>query len=138
MTLAKSNLSTPYQDEAEDLTCYVSSAVTGKTFVDISENRASGPLLNTATDGSNYHVGPASAGARGLGVASYDAGVGELVRVQIKAKRIAQVTAGASITAGAQVEIGTGGKVITLATGIPVGKALTAATNNNDAQILLY
>jgi hypothetical protein len=134
----RQNISTPYQDEADDLTCRATTAVVGKTFVDISGNRTSGPLLNAATDGSNYLIAPCAAGARGLGVASYDGAIGDFVRVQIRPGRIAQVTAGGTIAAGAEVEVTTGGKVITFASGIKVGKCLNGAVNNGDAEIRLY
>lgn len=143
MAIAKQNVSTPYYDEGEDLTCIVTTAVTGKTFVDISGNRAAGGTsatdgLNTSTAGNNYPIAPAAAGARGLGVASYDGAIGDLVKVQCAPGRVAQVTAGGTIAAGAQVEITTGGKVITLASGIAVGKCLNGAVNNGNAEIKLY
>lgn len=43
---------------------------------------------------------------------------------------VAMVTAGAAIAAGAQVEVGTAGKAITLAAGVPAGRALTAAAGD--------
>lgn len=149
MTIAPANVSTPYYSAGEDLTCIVvTAAVTGKTFVDIAGNRAAGAdgasvpsgtdSLNTDTTGNNYKVTPAAAGARGLGVASNDAAVGQLVRVQCQPGRVAQVTAGATIAAGAEVEITTGGKVITFSSGIKVGKCLNGAVNNGNAEIKLY
>jgi hypothetical protein len=48
------------------------------------------------------------------------------------------VTGGAAITAGAEVEVGTGGKAITLASGRAVGQALETGANNTDTLIRLY
>ena len=48
------------------------------------------------------------------------------------------VTAGAAITAGAEVEVGASGKAITLASGKAVGRALTTAANNADVYVRLY
>jgi hypothetical protein len=116
----------------------VGSAVTGKTFVRISANRQAGPGLNTSTSGGNVTVAPATAAAKPFGVASYDGAVGDIIDIQTAPGRVVPVTASGAIAAGAQVEVGTGGVVVTLASGIAVGMCLSATTDGNDAQIKLY
>lgn len=72
----------------------------------------------------------ASAAGNALGVARSDAASGALVPVDVLGTAVA--TAGAAITAGAHVEIGTAGKVVTLASGKAVGVALEAAGADGD------
>jgi predicted RecA/RadA family phage recombinase len=50
---------------------------------------------------------------------------------------VVPITAGGTIAAGARVEVGSTGKVVTLASGVAIGMCLTGATNNNDAMIAL-
>jgi hypothetical protein len=50
---------------------------------------------------------------------------------------IVPVTAGGTIAAGAQVEVGTNGQAVTLASGKAVGTCCDGATNGNDARIAL-
>lgn len=124
------NEAIPLFRPGSDVTCLTTAAVTGKTFVDISATvDATTGLLKVAT---------AAAGARALGVAAYDAGSGARVPVIAGPGTIVYVTGGAGITAGAEVEVGTGGKVITLASGKAVGKSLGTGANNTDTLIRLY
>ncbi|MCA1782238.1 MAG: DUF2190 family protein [Intrasporangiaceae bacterium] len=51
---------------------------------------------------------------------------------------VVPVTAAGAIAAFAEVEVDATGKVVTLATGVPVGFAVTAAADTEDAQIALY
>jgi hypothetical protein len=74
--------------------------------------------------------GVAAAGANALGFAQLDAASG--TRVTVTAGGTAVAIAGAAITAGAAVEVGTQGRVITRASGVTVGRALTAATAAGD------
>lgn len=110
-----------------EVTVQTTGAVTGKTFVGVSATR-------DATTGL-IKVAPATAAAKPFGVASYDAASGATLSVQRAG--ILPVTAGGTIAFGALVEIATGGKVVTLASGVPVGQALEAGTNNNDVLIAL-
>lgn len=109
------------------VTAVTTAAVTGKTFVGVSATRdpASGLVK----------VAPATAAGKPFGVASFDAASGGTVTVLRGG--IVAVAAGGSITAGTQVEIGTGGKVVTLASGVPVGLALETGSNNSDVLIAL-
>lgn len=109
-----------------DVTGVASAAVTGKRLVKISGNRS----------GGNVSVAPADAGGRAFGVARDDAATGQLVAVA--RQRVVRVTAGAGIAAFAEVEVGSAGKVVTKASGVAVGFALTGASTDTDAEISLY
>lgn len=72
-----------------------------------------------------------AAGAGARGVAATDAAaIGDLVPVDVLGTSV--VTAGAAIAKDAKVQIGTDGKVITLAAGVAVGVALEAAASDGD------
>ena len=121
----------PLYQPGKHLTAIVAgAAVTGKTFVDIS-----GATLDPAT-GALISVATATAAGKILGVAAFDAGLA--ARLSVIGEGVVPVTAGAAITAGAEVEVGTGGKAITLASGKAVGRALTTAANNADVYVRLY
>jgi predicted RecA/RadA family phage recombinase len=124
--MAIANECQPYYTPGRDVTGTASSAVTGKRLLDIAGNRN--------TDGT-FNVAHCTAAAAPFGVAAYDAASGE--QVGVIRGGIVPITAGGTIAYGARVEVATGGKVVTLASGVPVGKCLTAATNNNDAMIAL-
>lgn len=124
------NEAIPLFRPGSDVTCLTTAAVTGKTFVNIS-------ATVDATTGM-IKVATASAGTRAFGVATYDAGSGARVPVICGPGTIVHVTGGAAITAGAEVEVGTGGKAITLASGRAVGQALSTGANNTDTLIRLY
>jgi hypothetical protein len=72
---------------------------------------------------------PAGA-ANSLGIVDTDAASGDNVAVTVLGTAIA--TAGAPITAGALLEVGTAGKLVTRSAGAIVGRALTAAGADND------
>lgn len=71
---------------------------------------------------------PAS-GAAALGVFADSAETGDDVAVDLG---VIPVEAGAAITAGAEVQAGTNGKVITKAAGVAVGRAIDTATADGD------
>ncbi|WP_228002146.1 capsid cement protein [Nocardia australiensis] len=111
-----------------DVTVLATAAVTGSTFVNISASRDAATGL--------IKVAPATAAGAAFGVATADiasGGVGAVIK-----GGIVPVTAGGAIAAGAQVEIAAGGKVVTLASGIAVGQAVEAGTNNNPVFVNLY
>jgi predicted RecA/RadA family phage recombinase len=128
----------PFYEPGKSITCQASATVTGKRFVAISGNRQSGPALSTATDGGNYLVAPAGAGVRAFGVSGHDAASGEKVKVRRGSGWVLPVTAGGTITAGAEVECDSVGRAIALASGKALGIATTGATSGNDAEIALY
>uniref|UniRef100_UPI001F4AFBF1 capsid cement protein n=1 Tax=Klebsiella pneumoniae TaxID=573 RepID=UPI001F4AFBF1 len=101
--------------------------VTGSTFVGVSATRdAATGLVKVAT---------ATAAAKAFGVASADIASG--ATGLIHRGGILFVTAGGSITAGAQVEVGSGGKAVTLASGGAVGTALGTGSSNNPVLVAL-
>lgn len=113
-----------------DITVLTTAAVTGKTFVGVSAAR------DTAT--GLIKAAPATAAGPALGVAARDAASGARGAVIAGPGTILFVTAGGTIAAGAQVEVGSAGKAVTLASGIAVGLALEAGTSGNDLLIKLY
>lgn len=115
-------------EPGQDISGRCSAAVTGKRFLKISGNRASG----------NVAVAHADAGGRTCGVSGRDAGNGELVRVMRGNSRVVHVTAGGPIAAFAEVEVGAGGVAVTKDSGTAVGYALTAADDGAPAEISLY
>jgi len=121
------NECTPLFRPGRDITGLTTGAVTGKTFVDVSATRGADGMIKVAT---------AAGGAKAFGVAKYDAASGALVG--ILRGGVVPVTAGGTIAFGAEVEVGTAGKAITLASGKAVGKAVEAGTNGNDIQIAFY
>lgn len=127
----------PYYEPQGRLTGYCSAAVVGKTFVDISGAIQSGPLLNTSANGGNITVATAAAASHALGVAAFDAPINTQVTIYVQGMTV-PVTAGANIASGVDVEVGATGFAVTLASGKPVGKCLTAALSGADAMIRLY
>jgi hypothetical protein len=111
-----------------DITAVTTGAVVGKTFVDYSAALATG-LVSVVT---------ATAAGKVAGVAAYDAASGARVAVIRGKGQIVPVTAGAAITALAEVEVGTGGKVVTFSAGVKVGRALSTGVNNTDCFVELY
>ena len=109
-----------------DVTVKTTAAVTGKTFVAVSGNRDSDGLIKCAT---------AAGAAKAFGVAARDVASGDVGLVLRGG--IVNVTAGGAIAAGAQVEVGAGGKAVTLASGVAVGHAVETGTSNNDVLIAL-
>jgi hypothetical protein len=125
------NEAIPLFRPGSDVTCLTTGAVTGKRLVGVS-------ATVDATTGL-IKVAHAGAGVRALGVAAYDAASGARVPVIAGPGTIVHVTSGAAITAGAQVEVGTTGRAITLASGVAVGHALsTAAGADVDVLVRLY
>jgi predicted RecA/RadA family phage recombinase len=113
-----------------DITCLTTGAVTGKRMVGVSATRdASTGLIKVAH---------ATAATRALGVAVKDTASGDRVAVVSGPGVIVPVTAGGTIAFGAEVEVGTSGQVVTLASGKAVGMAVEAGTNGNDIHIRLY
>ena len=109
-----------------NITVKATSAVTGKTFVDVTAAADSDGLFKAATS---------TAAVRPFGVASRDIASGDTGLVLRGG--IVNVTAGGNIAVGAEVEVGTGGKAVTLASGKSVGKAVSAGSSNNDVLVAL-
>ena len=109
-----------------DVTVKTTAAVTGKTFVAASATPDADGLIKAATAG---------AGVKAFGVAARDIASGDVG--SILRGGIINVTAGGAITVGAEVEVGSGGKAVALASGKPVGTAISTGVNNNDVLIAL-
>lgn len=124
------NECTPLFRPGADVTCLTTGAVTGSTFVDISATR-------DTTEGL-IKVATATAAGLSFGVAAYDAASGARVPVIRGKGSVVPVTAGGTIAFGAEVEVGTGGKAVTIASGKARGRAVEAGTNNNPVMIELY
>lgn len=109
-----------------NVTVKTTAAVTGKTFVGVSATPDADGLIKAAT---------ATAATKAFGVAARDIASGDIGL--ILRGGIVNVTAGGTIAAGAEVEVGTGGKAVTLASGKSVGTAVSAGTSNNDVLVAL-
>lgn len=121
------NESKPLFRPGQDVTALTTGAVTGSTFVGVSATRdATTGLVKVAT---------ATAASKPFGVAAADIASG--ATGLIHRGGILFVTAGGAITAGAQVEVATGGKAVTLASGVAVGTALETGSNNNPVLVAL-
>lgn len=115
-----------------DLTATVGAGgVVGKTFVNISA------ALNPA-DGTLPTVITAVAAGLTSGVAVRDQSAGGKVAIVRTPGAIVPVTAGGTIAFGVEVEVGSGGKAVTLASGKARGRAWSAGTNNNDVFVEIY
>jgi hypothetical protein len=113
-----------------DITATAGAAITGSTCVAWSAGR-------NATTGL-ASVSTATAAGAIAGVAAFDAPSGGRVALMRGKGLILPITAGAGITALAEVEVGAGGKVVTKAAGVAVGRALETGTNNNPVMVELY
>lgn len=119
----------PFKSPGGEITAQASAAVTGKRFVAITGNMQA--------DGS-ITVAHATAAGRIVGVSKYDAASGAKVGVIRASKLVVPVTAGGSIAAGAEVEVGSNGQAVTKSAGVAVGYVETAATSGQDARVVLY
>lgn len=118
----------PHYRPGADITAVTTAAVTGKTFVDLSA------ALTTGLPS----VAPSTAAGKTVGVAARDAASGARVSIIRGKGSIVPVTAGGTIAYGAEVEVGSAGKAVTIASGVAVGRAWSAGTSGNDVIIELY
>jgi hypothetical protein len=120
----------PFYEPGERITGSVITAqVTGKRFVKVAGSKA---------NGLNVVIAPVTAGAtKPFGVAGADCAVGDTV-VCYTGGYTVPVTAGGTVTAGQEVEIDSVGRVVTLASGRPVGLALSDATIGVDCTVRIY
>ena len=125
------NLKAPLFEGGSRLSIKATGAITGGRFVKAG-GFASGPGLNTSLAGGAINAAHAGAGTRATGVAESDVANGADGIMFCGAGMIVPVTAGAAIVAGAEVEVGTAGKAITLNTGRPCGQAINAAAADGD------
>lgn len=130
------NVSTQYH-ETGNVSFHAAGAVVGKTFVKVSANRTGGPALSTDLE-SMWVMSTCPAGLRPTGVAKYDVADTKPGGVHGQPGMIVPVTAGSAITAGQEVEVGTNGQAIPLATGKAAGQAMSGAAGAADCPIKLY
>lgn len=133
----------PLYDPGAAITAQAEAAVVGKRCVSISDPMQGPPQagLSSTSEGSNIVCSHATAATRPLGVASHDAAANEKFYVLRGSGLVLPINAGAAIAAGAEVEVGTNGRVITKASGIAIGVAIDdcAATGTDlDAFVSLY
>lgn len=110
------NEAIPFYEDGDELTAYCTADVIGKRFAMVSaDRRPGGPAdgVTDATDGGNISAATATAGIKVLGVFGYDQAMGGLVPV-FRYNRVMPVTAGASITAGQEVQSDGVGKAVPL------------------------
>jgi predicted RecA/RadA family phage recombinase len=134
----------PVFESADRLTAQASAAVTGKKFVTVSGNKTSALIpsgsaqvgASDPTEGGNYQVGPPAAGGAVLGVATWDAAIGE--KVGVICEGVVPVTAGAGgVTAGQRLQVDATGGVVTASAGMIVGIAMTTAIAAADVEVKL-
>ncbi len=77
----------------------------------------------------------AAAGADAIGFATHDAAIGEDFAVDVLGTTTA--IAGATLSAGARVQVGTGGKVVAHTTGVSLGVLLFGASADQPVEILI-
>lgn len=107
------------------VTFNATAAVIGGRLVDVTGNRS---------------VGPAGADvADVVGVAGFDAAIGEPVTVYTRPTGVHQLVASGAIAAGAKVISAAAGKIATLGAGVnPIGIALEAAAADLDVIDVLF
>src|SRR3954453_3495972 len=128
----------PFKEPGSAVTGKATAAVVGKRFLAISGNRTGGGAGGLSTDLANvYQVAHAAAGARAIGVSRVDAANGSLVGIHTQPGIIVPVTAGATLTAGQEVQSDATGQAIPFAAGIQLGVAMTGASAGADAEIKL-
>ena len=122
----------PLFDPGQSISATASAAVTGKRLVDWTAGLTSTPSVLPT-------VAHATAAGKIAGVSAYDAASGSRVAVIRGKGKVVPITALAAITALAEVEVGTGGKVATFGSGVKVGRALGGASGADvDCFVELY
>lgn len=116
-----------YLEPGQASTCRVGATpVTAKRFVKVGPGGV----------GNHPVVIHATAGGRIYGVAHFGGAVG--AEISVLRQGTFEVTAGANLTAGQEVEVGANGVAIVLASGSPVGVVTADTANGNGAPITLY
>lgn len=109
-----------------DVTAKATATITGRRFVGVSTNGSK----------RTVNVAHATAASKPFGVSAYDVASGEVLPV-IR-KTATQVTAGANLTAGQEVEVGAAGVAVVRTTGVAAGRVLFDAASGQPAVIDLY
>lgn len=119
----------PLYEPGKRITIVADGAISGRRAVKVNASKGQG------FPGANLHVIQAVAANRPDGIALWDLAlneVGGMIR-----DGVVPVDAGATVTAGQEVEIDATGRVITLAAGKSIGKAWTDATVGNPCYVAL-
>lgn len=120
----------PLYDAGDEVTVTASANVTGKTFVSLTG------AVN-ASNGTLATAGPCPAAAKAFGVANKDAASGTRL-VALRGPRVVPVACAGTFAAGDEVEVGANGQAVKLASGKPVGYAMSAGSANNEAYVAIY
>lgn len=110
----------PYRGPVHGVAVQTTAAVTGGRFVAVSANAAPGPALSRTALQKNIQVAHCGAGAMARGVASTDASASGVFLTAFDQGTV-PVEAGATLTAGQQVESDSVGRAIPLNTGKALG-----------------
>lgn len=138
----------PLYAEGADITAAITAAVSSGTFVRPSGNFQAGPLLDVSTPtaplsgGNLAQVATCGAGQRAWGVAETDGAVaGDVIPVYTGPGQVVPMIAGATITAGQEVESDAVGKPIPWAGTVATAKnglAIAGAANGATVYVRLY
>lgn len=119
----------PLYEPGKRITIVADGAISGRRCVKVNASKGQG------FPGANLHVIQAVAGDRPDGVAIWDLVLNE-VGAMIR-DGVLPIDAGATVTAGQEVQVDATGRVITLAAGKSIGKAWTDATVGNPCYVAL-
>jgi hypothetical protein len=125
-----SNECIPLYEPGKRITIVADGTVSGRRCVKVNASKTPGVF-----PGANLHVIQAVAGDRPDGVALWDLASTE-TGVMIR-DGVVPIDAGASVTAGQEVQVDATGRVITLAAGKSIGKAWNDATVGNPCYVAL-
>lgn len=107
------------------------------TAADLAGARFVAPNASKA-DGSPLTIGYAAAGAKAFGVLQRDAKQNGVPQTILRHGNVTPVTCDGAVTFGTEVEVGTAGRAKTLASGRPVGYAISSASDGATAFIAIY
>jgi hypothetical protein len=119
----------PLYEPGKRITIIADGGINGRRAVKVNASKGQ------TFPGANLHVIQAVAGDRPDGIALWDLltnEVGGMIR-----DGVVPVDAGATVTAGQEVQVDATGRVITLAAGKSIGKAWTDATVGNPCYVAL-
>jgi hypothetical protein len=134
----------PLFDDGDDLTAAATAAITAGRFVKVSATLQGGPLLDVSsptsplTKGNLIQVAQCVAGDKALGVAKWDAPNADDVVGLFTGNQVVPMIAGATVTAGNEVQSDAAGKPIPLASGKANGIAISDAGSGVTVYIKLY
>jgi hypothetical protein len=122
-----------YYDPGDDLTGQATAPISGKRFVDVSGAKQVGSqALANDTFGGSIPVALSAAGAKALGVSTYDVATGEKVPI-MRGHKVVPVETGGALTAGQSVMSDATGRAVTWASAASeanarLGKVLNSPT----------